>query len=170
MRLTMTRTVLLSGVCLLGLAGCSEFSYRYPTYSPVDVAVPQPDPLVRSTQLALIRLGYLHDVADGFYGPRTRAAIQSFQLASGYPVSGTVSWSLMSELNSPAAMVASASPLAAPVVDAPKIMTSAATATGVTTNGSQWVQPPKAEALAATPPSPAPAKTASEWILPAKTP
>jgi peptidoglycan hydrolase-like protein with peptidoglycan-binding domain len=161
--------MLLSGVCLLGLAGCSEFSYQYPTYSPV-VAVAQPDALVRSTQLALIRLGYLHDVADGFYGPKTRAAIQSFQLASGYPVNGNASWSLMSQLNSPAAVVASASPLAAPVADTPKIMTSATTATDATTNGPRWVQPPKAEAPAATMESPPPAKTASEWILPAKTP
>ena len=68
--------------------------------SPAPVAAAVPDPLVRSTQSELIRLGYLHDSADGFMGPKTRNAIASFQQANGLPADGNPSPRLLALLQS----------------------------------------------------------------------
>jgi len=72
-----------------------------------------PNPLVRATQNELIRLGYLHDVADGFSGPRTRAAISSFQTSNGLPADGATSQRLLAKLQATtkgAATVSAAAP------------------------------------------------------------
>jgi hypothetical protein len=58
------------------------------------------DPLVRSTQSELIRLGYLRDTANGYLGPRTVAAVSSFQQANGLPVDGRLSPRLLAVLQS----------------------------------------------------------------------
>ncbi len=60
------------------------------------------DTLVWSTQSELIRLGYLHNSADGYLGPDTRSAIASFEQAYGLPVDGTPSPRLLAMLQSTA--------------------------------------------------------------------
>ena len=59
-----------------------------------------PDPLVRATQSELVRLGYLHDSADGFMGPKTRSAIANFEQANGLPADGSPSPRLLAMLQS----------------------------------------------------------------------
>ena len=75
-----------------------------PGYAPVVMAPPPPvasaDPMVRSTQSELIRLGYLQGGADGYMGPKTRGAISSFEQASGLPVDGSPSPGLLARLQS----------------------------------------------------------------------
>lgn len=111
------------------------------------VASAQPDPLVRSTQSELIRLGYLHDTADGFIGPKTRAAISSYEQAHGMATDGAPSAMLLAKLQS--------------------TPTSAASATAQAP--SNWVAPTGSS----TPPpagsggSPAPA---GGWVAPTKSP
>jgi hypothetical protein len=91
-------------------------------------AAPTPDPLVRSTQSELIRLGYLSGGADGFMGPKTRGAISSFEQASGMPADGAPSSALLARLQS--------------------------TPTSAAGGGSSanWVQPASASAAAPAPP------------------
>ena len=76
---------------------------QVPGYAPVRTAyVPMagaaPDPLIRATQTELIRLGYLQGAADGYTGPKTRAAISSFEQANGMPVDGGSSSRLLAKL------------------------------------------------------------------------
>jgi hypothetical protein len=108
-----------------------------------------PDPLVRSTQRELIRLGYLKDTADGFIGPKTRSAISNFEQAAGLAVVGSPSPMVLARLqstptNPPAAL--------GPTATAP----------------SNWVAPTGAPA--ATPAAAAAPAPASGWVAPAKTP
>jgi uncharacterized protein YcfJ len=120
---------------------------RVPGYAPI-TAVPQSapvamaDPMVRAAQSELIRLGYLHDTADGFIGPKTRAAISAYQQTHGLPVDGTPSPTLVAKLQS--------TPTSAP----PAATTASAPA--------GWVAP-------AGSPGAAPAAS-SGWVAPAKTP
>ena len=107
-------------------------------YAPTAAAVP--DPMVRATQSELIRLGYLHDSADGFIGPRTRSAISTFESANGLPVDGSPSSSLLARLQ------------ATPSTSAPAPTASAP---------SSWVQPASAA------PAPAPTPTPG-WVAPAQ--
>lgn len=168
-KLATKTAVFFSGVCLLGLAGCSDLPYRLPAF-PTVAQTSQPDALVRLTQVALIRLGYLRDVADGYYGPRTRAAIESFQEASGLPQDGAATWVLLARLNLPTAVAASSAPTAAPVSDTPTIPAQQAADSAGTTTNTQWVQPPKAATSVSSAATSAPAKTASTWVSPASTP
>jgi peptidoglycan hydrolase-like protein with peptidoglycan-binding domain len=89
------------------LAGCNASSYlpgvtiTQPTpaiYAPATVVVS--NPLIHPTQVELIRLGYLHDNADGVLGPRTSNAISDFQQANGLDVNGSPSYSLLARLRS----------------------------------------------------------------------
>jgi hypothetical protein len=94
--------------------------YSYGVAAPAPGPVAVADPLVRSTQSELIRLGYLRDSADGFIGPKTHAAIANFQQANGLTVDGNPSPRLLATLqstpNSASAPTASApSPWVAPV-------------------------------------------------------
>ena len=57
-----------------------------------------PDPLVRSTQLELSRLGYMQGGADGVSGPATRSAIARFQSSQGLPADGSPSGALLARL------------------------------------------------------------------------
>jgi hypothetical protein len=126
---------------------------QVPGYAPVAMAPPPPgpgpvssaDPMVRSTQSELVRLGYLQGGADGYMGPRTHGAISSFEQANGLPVDGSPSPSLLAKLQS----TPTSAP--APTASAP----------------SNWVAP--AGSASATP---AASQTAapSGWVAPTKTP
>jgi hypothetical protein len=119
-----------------------------PLAPPPSVAAAQPDPLVRSTQSELIRLGYLHDTADGFIGPKTRTAIASYEQTHGLAPDGAPSSMLLARLQS--------------------TPTSAGAATAQAPAPSNWVAPTGSSAAAATPPA-APAASSS-WVAPTKSP
>jgi hypothetical protein len=57
-----------------------------------------PDPLVRSTQSELIRLGFMNSGADGVSGPATRSAISRFEQSQGMPADGTPSSPLLARM------------------------------------------------------------------------
>ncbi len=76
-----------------------------PGYGPMMVNAPPPPPppgyngnLTAAVQAQLIRLGYLHGVADGVSGPQTSAAISQFESVSGLPVDGVPSPPLLARL------------------------------------------------------------------------
>ena len=76
-----------------------------PGYGPMMVQSPPPPPppgpgynLTRAVQMQLIRLGYLHAVADGVAGPQTSAAISQYESVSGLPVDGMPSPPLLARL------------------------------------------------------------------------
>jgi hypothetical protein len=123
-----------------------------PGYAPVATAyVPAssgaaPDPLIRSTQNELIRLGYLRGGADGFAGPRTRSAISTYEQANGMPVDGSASSRLLAKLQGTPTHAAAAAPAPAP---------------------SAWVAPTTGGAPAATPAATASAPSAG-WVSPTK--
>jgi hypothetical protein len=118
-----------------------------PAPTPAPAVAPAPvataDPMVRATQAELIRLGYLKDTADGFIGPKTRAAISAFQQANGLPADGAPSQRLLASMQ--------ATPTSA-----------SASATASAPAG--WVAP---AGSASASPAPAPA---TGWVAPAKTP
>ena len=68
--------------------------------------------LVTAVQRALARLGIYTDTIDGLPGPRTRAAISTWQTAAGIKVTGEPTPELLAALSRP---VASAPPATAPV-------------------------------------------------------
>jgi uncharacterized protein YcfJ len=128
---------------------------QVPGYAPVAVAAPAPvaaaDPMVRSTQAELIRLGYLHDTADGYMGPKTRNAISSFEQSSGLPADGRPSPTLLARMQS--------------------TPTNASTATA--SAPANWVAPAPAGGAPAggmTPAAVQPAAATSGWVTPGKTP
>jgi hypothetical protein len=121
---------------------------QVPGFAPIASSPPPPppsgpvataDPLVRSTQSELIRLGYLQGGADGYMGPRTRGAISSFEQASGLPVDGSPSPSLLARLQSTPA----GAPASAPTASAPSNWVAPA--------GSPGAAPPAAGQAAAPP-------------------
>jgi hypothetical protein len=74
-----------------------------PGFGPMMVSAPPSPPvpdvsLTAPVQQQLIRLGYLHGVADGVSGPQTSAAISQFESASGLPVDGFPSAPLLARL------------------------------------------------------------------------
>jgi hypothetical protein len=129
-----------------------------PGYAPVVMAPPPPvasaDPMVRSTQSELIRLGYLQGGADGYMGPKTRGAISSFEQASGLPVDGSPSPGLLARLQSTPTSASAGGPTggSAPTASAP----------------SNWVAPTGGTNAAPTASQPA---APSGWVTPTtKTP
>ena len=114
---------------------------------PVAMAVPSatPDPLVRSTQGELIRLGYLKGGADGFIGPKTRSAISGYELANGMPADGSPSSRLLAKMQSTptggggAATASASSNWVAPTTGG----AAAPAAGGAPAAGSSWVAPTK---------------------------
>lgn len=127
---------------------------QVPGFTPIVAVAPMsapvaaaPDPLVRSTQGELIRLGYLRGGADGYSGPRTRSAIVSFEQANGMPADGSPSPRLLARLQSTPTNAAAA--------------TAAAPSNWVAPTGSANVTPAAAVAPAAAP---------SGWVAPTKTP
>jgi hypothetical protein len=113
----------------------------------VPTAVTVADPLVRSTQAELARLGYYRGVADGVAGPRTYSAISSFEQANGLPVDGSPSARLLARLQS----TPSGSSMTAGAPAAP--------GGWVSPNGSSSASPVNASAPAG-----------SNWVAPTKTP
>ncbi len=121
-----------------------------PGFAPVAVAYAParasaaPDPMIRATQSELIRLGYLQGAADGFTGPKTRGAIESYERTNGLPVDGTTSSRLLAKLQgtptNTAAATATASAPSAWV--APTSTASAAPAAAPAAPGG-WVAPTK---------------------------
>jgi hypothetical protein len=78
-----------------------------PGYGPMMVNAPPPPPpsgpepgLTAAVQQQLIRLGYLHGVADGVAGPQTSSAISQYESVSGMPVDGYPSPGLLARLQS----------------------------------------------------------------------
>jgi len=73
-----------------------------PGYGPMMVNSPPPGPpdisMTAAVQQQLIRLGYLHGVADGVAGPRTASAISQFESVSGMQVDGMPSPPLLARL------------------------------------------------------------------------
>jgi hypothetical protein len=146
---------------------------QVPGYGPVGVAAgpgPAPaDPMVRATQVELIRLGYLHDTADGFIGPKTRTAISGFEQSHGMPVDGSPSSGLLARLQSTPTS-AQANAAAAPsgwVAPAGSGSSggSALPPTATASAPSGWVAPTTAAPAA----TPAAASTApSGWVAPTK--
>ena len=56
------------------------------------------DPLVYRAQMALSAKGFDTGTPDGKLGPRTRAAVEAYQKASGIQATGTVSQNLVAQL------------------------------------------------------------------------
>lgn len=55
-------------------------------------------PQVRQVQSALHRLGYYHGPVDGDFGLNTQTALESYQIHSGGPVTGTLTLGVLSSL------------------------------------------------------------------------
>jgi hypothetical protein len=119
------------------------------------------DPMVRSTQSELIRLGYLHGSADGFMGPRTHSAIAGYEQSHGLPVDGSPSPSLLARLQSTPASTGAATASNAPSGNwvAPAGSTTASAP-------SNWVSPTGSPA--ATPASAIAPAASSGWVAPTK--
>jgi Putative peptidoglycan binding domain len=55
-------------------------------------------PQVRQVQSALHRLGYYHGPVDGDFGLNTQTALESYQIHSGGPVTGTLTLGVLNSL------------------------------------------------------------------------
>jgi hypothetical protein len=113
-----------------------------------------PDPLVRSTQSELIRLGYLKGSADGTIGTRTRDAIANFEQANGLPADGSPSPQLLARLQS----ASTGAPMA--TASAPHdwvTPASASASTSMTPTNASASMPPAA-----------PSTSSSGWVQPNK--
>jgi hypothetical protein len=98
--------------CMYG-HGETVAGYAPPTTG-VAYAAHEPDPMVRSVQRELIRLNYMHGAADGLSGPKTSAAIRSFERADGMPVDSAPSRRLLAQLQAtPSSAGAGTAPVAA---------------------------------------------------------
>ena len=150
---------------------------QVPGFAPVAVAAPPPttmaapDPMVRSTQSELIRLGYLNGTADGYMGPKTRGAISGFEQSNALPVDGSPSPRLLAKLQSTptgaAATTASApSGWVAPAGSTQAVAPGAASAPAAS---SGWVAP-GSTTQAATPAAATAPAASSGWVAPTKTP
>jgi Putative peptidoglycan binding domain len=124
---------------------------QVPGYVPVAAvpasSAPAPDPLVRATQSELIRLGFLKGSADGYIGPKTHAAIASFEQANGLQADGSASPRLLARLQatSTTAVATTSAPSGwvAPTgtpTGTPNVTPATASAAAPTTN---WVTPTK---------------------------
>jgi hypothetical protein len=139
---------------------------QVPGYAPAMMAGPAPaaDPLVRSSQLELIRLGYLHGTADGYVGARTRGAISGFEQSHGLPVDGAPSSGLLARLQS----TPSGAPAATATASAPSNWVApagSASATQAPAPGN-WVAPTGSQS--ATPVSATAPAASSTWVAPTK--
>jgi hypothetical protein len=146
-----------------------------PGYAPIAAAPAAsysgPDPaLVRGVQRELIRLNYLHDVADGSFGPRTASAIRSFEQASGMPVDGAVSGPLLARLQSTPTSQAAGGGAAPAAWVAPSTGAATANTTAIAPGSSAWVAPAQGSGgvtpAAATTTAPGAGGT---WVPPATT-
>jgi hypothetical protein len=129
--------------------------------SPMRGPVAAADPLVRSTQGELLRLGYLRGPADGYMGNNTRNAIAAFEQGSGLPADGSPSPQLLARLQSTPSGAASATASSAGGWVAPAGSRNAAVPASATSGG--WVAP------GGTPTATPAAAKAGGWVTPAKT-
>ena len=97
-------------VAALLLAGCTA---NPPSPVHYQEALAAKNSVTRSTQIQLIRLGYLHTANYGLYDDKTRNAISNFEEANGLMIDGTPSVLLLATLTSSTAVVS------VPVVLAP---------------------------------------------------
>jgi Putative peptidoglycan binding domain len=65
----------------------SSYSYDEPIYGYNDL---QPGDVITNVQTALQEQGYYEDAVDGLIGPRTRAALSTFQRDHGLPVTAAI--------------------------------------------------------------------------------
>lgn len=142
---------------------------QVPGFAPVVAAAPAgpaPDPLVRSSQAELIRLGFLHGSADGYMGPRTRAAIIAYEQSHALPTDGSPSAGLLARLQSTPTGAAATATASAPSTSGWVAPTGSANASAPTAAPSNWVAPagstPSATPASATGPAP------SSWVAPTK--
>lgn len=87
---------------VIAAAVLAETAFRQPSPTKPSVAAPKPDPqreLVRSIQQKLQDKGFDPGPPDGRMGPRTRSAIERFQLSSGVLVTGEPSNELLDQLS-----------------------------------------------------------------------
>jgi peptidoglycan hydrolase-like protein with peptidoglycan-binding domain len=73
--------------------------------APGDQAAPDAVAVLRDVQLALAERGLYDGLADGVNGPKTTAAIRSFQQHNGLPVDGLSSPALLARINASSAPV-----------------------------------------------------------------
>lgn len=85
--------------------------------APVPAPVDAQKTLVAAIQRELARLGIYTGAIDGVFGPRTKAAIATWQTADGIPATGEPTPELLAALRKP---IASAAPAPAPVPAAVK--------------------------------------------------
>jgi hypothetical protein len=137
---------------------------QVPGYTPVVAVVPTgpaPDPLVRSSQAELIRLGYLHATADGFIGPKTRTAISGFEQSHALPVDGTPSPGLLARLQSTPTSAAGAATASAPTTAGWVAPVGSANASTPASAPAGWVAPTGSPGGTLVP-----ASTPSGWVAP----
>ncbi|HUB11516.1 MAG TPA: peptidoglycan-binding domain-containing protein [Acetobacteraceae bacterium] len=156
---------------------------QVPGVAPVAMAAPPPeaamgsapaapDPLVRSSQEELIRLGYLRGTADGYMGPRTRAAISAFQQTHGASVTGSPSPSLLAQMQSTptgAATPAASSTASASAPSnwvAPRGSGASPAAASGSAGSAGWVAPSSGTPAAT--PAAASGPASSGWVAPTK--
>src|SRR5271166_4658516 len=90
---------LVAGLLLAGCAANPPGPVQY------QAAVAARNSLTRSTQIELIRLGYLNNPASGYYGDSTQNAISNFEEANGLMIDGTLSSPLLETLRASTAVV-----------------------------------------------------------------
>ena len=78
-----------------------ETAATEPEPTPVQAPAAEPDERVVRVQTRLVELGYDPGPVDGLIGPKTRAAIRSFQANRGVAVDGEVSRTLLARLAEP---------------------------------------------------------------------
>jgi hypothetical protein len=129
---------------------------------------PAPDPLVRSSQAELIRLGYLHGPADGYMGPRTRAAIAAYEQSHALPADGSPSPGLLARMQSTPTGAATAT-ASAPSTSGWVAPAGSASASAPTAAPSGWVAPTgSAGGTPTATPASATGPAASSWVAPTK--
>jgi hypothetical protein len=136
---------------------------QVPGFAPVVAAAPAgpaPDPLVRSSQLELIRLGFLHGSADGYMGPRTRAAIVAYEQSHALPTDGSPSPGLLARLQSTPTGAAATATASAPSTSSWVAPTGSANAASPAAAPSGWVAPTGSANAAA------PSAASSGWVAP----
>ena len=88
----------LSALALLAAPATSAPRVASPAAEASPLLLAAYDPLVYRAQVALNAKGFDTGRPDGILGPRTRAALESYQRASGMPVTGTVTQALVAQL------------------------------------------------------------------------
>ncbi|WP_269392322.1 peptidoglycan-binding protein [Maritalea porphyrae] len=94
------------------------------------------NPTAFFVQSKLFELGYFKQKVDGYYGPKTAAAIREFEVENGLTATGAISDDLVSILNSGRVAVPFAAPKVTPVSNADPLLNIAQQATTDATQAS----------------------------------